>query len=195
MRYLAANMLRESVKSQIVALVCGKGINARLAKKWINYIRIEFQPLQEQQQFVQSVILEDYALQELNAKKQEQGFKHAIRLRKHALIQNISAFDSLFRSLEYCMRDHNDHIKVSYQISPISPMTVGEAMGILHSELETISYRVEHLTEALLRHTRTLTNSLGLSLCIYGNHLRPTSSLRIYTTRRPANYSSIRASQ
>lgn len=147
-RYLAANMLRESVKSQIVALVCGKGINARLAKKWINYIRIEFQPLQEQQQFVQSVILEDYALQELNAKKQEQGFKHAIRLRKHALIQNISAFDSLFRSLEYCMRDHNDHIKASYQISPISPMTVGEAMGILHSELETISYRVEHLTDS-----------------------------------------------
>lgn len=147
-RYLAANMLRESVKSQIVALVCGKGINARLATKWINYIRIELQPLQEQQQFVQSAILKDYALQELNAKKQEQGFKHAIRLRKHALIQNISAFDSLFRSLEYCMKDHNDHIKASDQISPISPMTVGEAMGILHSELETISYRVEHLTDS-----------------------------------------------
>lgn len=147
-RYLAANMLSESVKNQIVALVCGKGINARLANNWVNYIRIKTQPLHEQQQFVQSSILKDYALQELNAQKQEQGFKHAIRLRKHALIQNISAFDSLFRSLEYCMGEHNGHIKASDQISPISPMTVGEAMGILHSELETISYRVEHLTDS-----------------------------------------------
>ncbi|MDE5788140.1 MAG: hypothetical protein K2H79_06330 [Bacteroidaceae bacterium] len=146
-RYLAAIMLRKSVISQIVALVSGKGIYARLANNWVNYIRIETRPLHEQQQFVQSVILKDYALQELNAKKQEQGFKHAIRLRKHALIQNISAFDSLFRSLEYCMSDHNGHIKASDQISPISPLTVGEAMGILHSELETISYRVEHLTD------------------------------------------------
>lgn len=147
-RYLAAYLLRESVKKQIVSLVCGKGIVARLTKVWMKYIRIEMLPLQDQLQFVQSVILKDYATQEIDAKKQEQGFKHAIRLRKHALIQNLSTFDSLFRSLEYCMSEHRGHLKASEQISPISPITVGEAMGILHSELETINYRVEHLTDS-----------------------------------------------
>ena len=147
-RYLAAYLLRESVKKQIVSLVCGKGIIAHLAKNWMKYIRIEMLPLQDQLQIVQSVILKDYALQEFNAKKQEQGFQHAIRLRKHALIQNLSAFDSLFRSLEYCINEHKGYLKTSDHISPISTMTVEEAIGILHSELEIINYRVEHLTDS-----------------------------------------------
>lgn len=146
-RYLAGKLLSSSVKEQVVSMVYGKGFKAKLATIWAELVRIDLLPMLEQQQFIQKVILEDYAMQERSATKQEQGFTHAIRLRKHALAQNISAFDSLFRSLEYCMNEHKGHLKESEQISPISPMTVGEAMEILHSDLETICYRVDHLTD------------------------------------------------
>jgi Signal transduction histidine kinase len=147
-RYLASKLLCASVKEQILELVCGKGFNASLVANWPDYIRMDLLPLEEQQSFVQNVILKDYALQENESAKQEQGFKHAIRLRKHALIQNISAFDSLFHSLEYCLSEHNGMIKAGDQLSSVSSMTVGEAMELLHTQLETISYRVEHLTES-----------------------------------------------
>lgn len=147
-RYLASKLLSEPVKKQIIDLVCDKGFNASLVMNWTEYIRMDVLPLQDQQAFVQNVMLKDFALQEQESLKQEQGFKHAIRLRKHALIQNISAFDSLFHSLEYCFSEHKGMIRANDQLSSVSSMTVGEAMEILHAELETISYRVEHLTES-----------------------------------------------
>lgn len=146
--YLAAKLLSKPLKKQIVALVCGKGIEAKLAINWEQFVCMDLQSSFKQQQFVQDIILNDYAIQESYIRKQEKDFKHAIRLRKHALMQNISALDSLFRSLEYCMSEHQGHIKSTDQLSPINPITVGKAMEILHADLEIICHQVEHLTDS-----------------------------------------------
>jgi len=45
------------------------------------------------------------------------------------------------------MSEHKGVLKADEQLSPVSPMTVADAMGILHSNLEVISERVNHLTD------------------------------------------------
>lgn len=146
-KYLASILFNNSVREQLTRLVYGKGVSAKLAFHWSDFTLFELHSEQEQQAIVQNAILEDYASQEHLMALQEKGFKHAIRLRKHALSQNISAFDSLFRTLEHCMSEHKGVLKADEQLSPVSPMTVADAMGILHSNLEVISERVNHLTD------------------------------------------------
>ena len=146
-KYLACLLSGKSVREQLTRLVYGKGVSAKLAFHWSDYTLFELHSEQEQQAIVQNAIFEDYASQEHFMALQEKGFKHAIRLRKHALSQNISAFDSLFRSLEHSMSEHKGELKASERLSPVSPMTVADAMGILHSNLQVISERVNHLTD------------------------------------------------
>ena len=146
-KYLASMLISNHISEQLTRLVFGKGISARLASHWSEYTLMELHSEHEQQKIVQNAILKDYAAQEHFMVLQEKGFKHAIRLRKHALSQNISAFDSLFRTLEHCMSEHKGVLKADEQLSPVSPMTVADAMGILHSNLEVISERVNHLTD------------------------------------------------
>lgn len=146
-RYLACMLFNESIRKQLTKLVYGKGISARLAHDWTDLILTEVHSSTEQQKFVQDAILKDYAAQEDYVALQEKGFKHAIRLRKHALSQNISSFDSMFRTLEHCMKEHKGNLNSCDQISPVSPITVADAMSILHSDLEVICERVAHLTD------------------------------------------------
>lgn len=146
-RYLACMLISKSVKEQLTRLVYGKGFSAKLSSHWCDYTQLEIHSEQEQQAIVQNAILEDYAAQEHFLTLQEKGFKHAIRLRKHALSQNISAFDSMFRSLENCMNEHKGELKASERLSPVSTITVADAMQILHSNLEVICERLNHLTD------------------------------------------------
>ena len=146
-KYLACMLFSKSVREQLTSLVYGKGISAKLAFHWSDYTIFVPHSEQEQQAIIQNAILEDYAAQEHFMVLQEKGFKHAIRLRKHALSQNISAFDSMFHSLEICLNEHKGELKASDKLSPVSPITVGDAMGILRSNLQVISERVNHLTD------------------------------------------------
>lgn len=45
------------------------------------------------------------------------------------------------------MKEHKGHLKAEDQLSPVSPMTVGEAISILRSDLDIICNRVTHLTD------------------------------------------------
>ena len=146
-RFLASQILDSSVQEQLVCLVYGKGHGATLVDSWSNLVRIEIPSIEQQQKLVQDIVLKDFALQERYVEKREKGFRHSIRLRKHALSQNISAFDSLFSSLEYCMQEHNGRLKSNDLLAPVSTMTVGEAMEIMRSRLRTICERVAQLTD------------------------------------------------
>ena len=146
-RFLASQMLNQVMLRQMRNLVYGKGVKARLTSRWLELIRLDVPAMEKQQKLIQETMLANFADQEKLMATRELSFRHSIRLRKHALSQNISAFDSLFGSLEYCMRQHNGRLNSKDQISPISTMTVGEAMDILHSKLKTICQRVAQLTD------------------------------------------------
>lgn len=146
-KYLACQLLNSAIQKTIVELVYGKGNAAALTHAWCELIRISMKSLEEQAKVVREVVLKDYAEQENDAAMREKGFKHSIRLRKHALSQNISALDSLFSSLKYYMEDNNGHIHAKDQLSSVSSMTVGEAMDSLKSQLKVICERVEKLSD------------------------------------------------
>ncbi len=146
-KYLACQLLNPAIQKTIVELVYGKGNAAALTHAWCELIRISVKSLEEQAKVVREVVLKDYAEQENDAAMREKGFKHSIRLRKHALSQNISALDSLFSSLKYYMEDNNGRIHAKDQLSPVSSMTVGEAMDSLKSQLKVICERVEKLSD------------------------------------------------
>ena len=146
-KYLACQLLNPAIQKTIVELVYGKGNAAALTHAWCELIRISMKSLEEQAKVVREVVLKDYAEQENDAAMREKGFKHSIRLRKHALSQNISAFDSLFSSLNYCMQEHKGRIQAKDLLSPVSPMTVGDAMESLKSQLKVICERVEKLSD------------------------------------------------
>lgn len=146
-RFLASQILDSSVQKQLVSLVYGKGHGATLADSWSNLVRIEIPSIEQQQKLVQDMVLKDFVLQEQYVEMREKGFRHSIRLRKHALSQNISAFDSLFCSLAHCMQEHNGRLKSNDLLSPVSTMTVGETMEIMRSRLRTICERVALLTD------------------------------------------------
>lgn len=146
-RYFASLLLSSSVQRLLTELT---GIDyrssRRLISSWAKLIRINIPSVEEQQKIVQETVLKDFAIQENHAAMREKGFMNSIRLRKHALSQNVSAFDSLFRSLEYCMHEHNGSLNAKDRLSSVSPMTVENAMEVLHSELQTICNRVAQLT-------------------------------------------------
>lgn len=146
-KYLACQLLNPAIQKTIVELVYGKGNAAALTHAWCELIWISMKSLEEQAKVVREVVLKDYAEQENDAAMREKGFKHSIRLRKHALSQNISAFDSLFSSLKYYMEDNNGRIHAKDQLSSVSSMTVGEAMDSLKSQLKVICERVEKLSD------------------------------------------------
>lgn len=144
-RYFASLLLSSSVQRLLTELTDYRS-SRRLISSWAKLIRINIPSVEEQQKIVQETVLKDFAIQENHAAMREKGFMNSIRLRKHALSQNVSAFDSLFRSLEYCMQEHNGSLNAKDRLSAVSPMTVENAMEVLHSELQTICNRVAQLT-------------------------------------------------
>lgn len=145
--YLACLLFNQQIQNQLTSLVSGRGVLARLVSGWENLVLAQICQEKDRQSYIQNVILKDYATQESYIVKQEIGYKHAIRLRKHALSQNISAFDSLFHVLENCMKEHRGNLKSTDLLSPVSTMTVADAMDGLRANLTTICERVAHLSD------------------------------------------------
>ena len=146
-KYLVCQLLNPAIQKKIVELVYGKGNAATLTHTWGELVYINMLSPEEQAETVHAAVLKDYAEQEHYTRIRERGFKHSIRLRKHALAQNISAFDSLFSSLRYCMEDNNGRICAKDLLSSVSSMTVGEAMESMKSQLKVICERVDKLSD------------------------------------------------
>ena len=73
-RYLASKLLSQSVRDQLIRLVYGKGISAKLVSNWSNFVLTELHSEEKQQTFIQETILRDFATQESYAAMQEKGF-------------------------------------------------------------------------------------------------------------------------
>lgn len=146
-RYLACALLSKEVGDQIIILTAGQRVAATMPLNFVDLIRLNDRSEQEMQEFVRDTISKDFEVQSALTESQSKSFYHAIRLRKHALSQNISAFDSLFCCLKYCVDSHNGVVNINDLLSPISDMTVGDAIAMMESELETIKYRVNKLSD------------------------------------------------
>lgn len=145
--YLASCLFRGSLRDQVLALVYGEGLSAKLPKGWETWVRIKSHTKEEQSAIVNEALQRDFARQKVINEEQSQAFIRSMHLRKHALSQNVAAFSSMFHTLERCMKDHYGNLKNEFKLSPVSDMTVEEAMSFLHENIGIIAERVAHLTD------------------------------------------------
>lgn len=145
--YLASCLFRGSLRDQVLALVYGEGLSAKLPKGWETWVRIKCHTKEEQSAIVNEALQRDFARQKVINEEQSQAFIRSMHLRKHALSQNVAAFSSMFHTLERCMKDHYGNLKNEFKLSPVSDMTVEEAMSFLHENIGIIAERVAHLTD------------------------------------------------
>lgn len=143
-RYIAACALSDGVRKQICSLTDKYG---RTCDNWLNFVKIPSLSEEERKEYVRNVSRSDWQEQEKTALAASERYRHEIRLRKHALSQNISSFDSLFRTLMFCFEDQGGIIRKSDRISPVSDLTAEGAFKQLLKNLNDICERVNHIAE------------------------------------------------
>lgn len=146
-QYIAALFLSKEMGDQIRSLVLGSDVYSKLFDNWLEYVRIQPLSKEEQMEFVAKVRRNDWKLQEKTIQTASVRYKHEVRLRKHSLSQNISAFDSLFRTLKRCFDNQGGRLKKSDKISSVSDMTAEIAFENLLEKITVIRERVDHIAE------------------------------------------------
>lgn len=146
-RYLAAVFCDKITAHRLLCLAGRKGQTAWLCSNWESLFTIPSTSLEQKKVFVENALLANYAEQEKTLASSYANHIRSIRLRKHALSQNISAFDSVFRTLEMHVKGEGGVIRSSDKISPISDMTISDAFEYLHTNLDVIRERVDHIAE------------------------------------------------
>ncbi len=146
-QYIAATLLSKETRGQICSLVVGKDANSHFFEKWLDFVKLSPLSKEEQLEFVSKIRRTDWGKQEEAMQATNIRYKNDVRLRKHALSQNISAFDSLFRTLKGCFDDNGGRLKKGERISPVSDMTVENAFQNLLDKIAVIRDRVDHIAE------------------------------------------------
>lgn len=146
-RYLSAFLLSKEVQETVCSLVYGTKLHMNLCEHWLELVRIPKRSKEEQLEYVQSVNRKDWKAQEQLTTSATVRYKQEIRLRKHALSQNISSFDSLFRSMAALFKEQGGRFKKTDKISPVSDLTVEDTFKLLIEKLEVIRNRVDHIAE------------------------------------------------
>lgn len=145
-RFLSAYLL-QNLEKPICSLVWGNGIIVQMCENWLSLVKLPLWSKQIQEEFVRDVTRVNWSEQEKQSHSAYMRYKEAIRLRKHAISQNISSFDSLFRTLEGCFEEQGGRLRKTDRISPVSEMTVEDAFKHLLEQLDVIGTRVSHLAE------------------------------------------------
>ena len=150
-RYLAAVLLSENISYQITSqsIDCDRlsFFDGPLPKGWNNIVFLENYSEKDQQNFIQQALTKDIVSQENYIAKQKESYKHSIRLKKHALIQDFSAVDSMFQSLKYRMTENKGLLKADELLSKVSSLTIADAMSYISEHLSIIGERIAHLSD------------------------------------------------
>lgn len=146
-QYLAALLLSKETGDQIRSLVIGNDVYSSIFEHWLEYVKIQSSSKEEQFEFEGKVRRIDWQKQEQAMQVATVRYKQNVRLHKHALSQNISAFDSLFRTLKRSFDSQGGRLKKSDRISTVSDMTAEMAFENLLGKITVIRERVDHIAE------------------------------------------------
>lgn len=85
--------------------------------------------------------------QKMANKAQYEHYRKAIRLRKHALTQSLSAFSSMFSTLSYCRSQQNGILNDCDRLSEVSDLTVADAFAYLESHLTSLQKKLAGIAD------------------------------------------------
>ena len=101
----------------------------------------------EQYERMQKKLYSTIEQQKQDGANQYEKYRKAVRLRKHALTQSLSAFGSMFNALMNCRRRQCGFLEDSDRLSEISELTVADAFGYMESRLGSIQQKLAAIAD------------------------------------------------
>ncbi len=147
-RYLCALLLSPSIRSQIMTLYEGnKNIGNINMPAMIDKIIVPNHNEKERLQFLLEANYEAMLSSQKELKEEQDNFKKAVRMRKHALTQSLSAIQSSFNALNSFRIRNNGVISNDDRISRIRKTTVGETFDGISQKLKDMMPIMEHMAD------------------------------------------------
>ncbi len=147
-RYLCAMLLSPSIRSQIMTLYEGNRMIGNVnIPAMIDKIIVPNHNEKERLQYLLESNYEAMLSSQKTLRQEQDNFRKAVRMRKHALTQSLSAIEASFKSLNSFRIRNNGMISNDDCISKIRKTTVGEVFNGISQKLKDIMPVMEHLAD------------------------------------------------
>lgn len=143
-RYIAALLFEPSVKEQIVT-ICDRNFSNHILSLVIDKIIVPSHSEKERISFMAEVNYEALQSSQEELKRNHENYTKAVRMRKHALTQSLSAIESMFYALNAYRVLQNGLISDDGIISRVKGTTVREAFEFISKNLEDMMPALEHI--------------------------------------------------
>lgn len=174
-RYLCALLLSPSIRSQIVTLYEGnRNIGNVNMPAMIDKIIVPNYNEKERLQFLLEANYEAMLSSQKVLKEEQDNFKKAVRMRKHALTQSLSAIQASFNALNSFRIRNNGVISNDDCISSIRKTTVGEIFDGISQKLKDMMPVMEHMADVEYSFGKTVWMDPEKFLSEYIDHRKKT---------------------
>lgn len=145
-RYLAAVLLDEDVKRQIMEL-CYGDVNVERLSHVMDKIFVPGSSPKERDEYLISA--QDAALKQskTESKRNFENYRKAVRMRKHALSQSLSAVSSMFNSLDAYRKRHGGLLSDGEQMSRVTGKTVNDVFEAIGDNMSDVMVAVDHIAD------------------------------------------------
>lgn len=143
-RYIAALLLSHEVKDQVVS-ICKGNVGVFTLPLILDKVIVPNHSDKERLAFLSEANYEALQASQMEMKQEYKNYIKAIRMRKHALTQSLSAIESMFYALNAYRVCQNGKISDEDIISRVKGTTVQEAFDFISKNLEDIMPALEHI--------------------------------------------------
>jgi len=142
-RYVAALLLLPTVAEQILT-ICDGSIEEHTFSFIMDKIIVPEHDEKEQLRFLADANYEALKSSQIELKQESEFYRQAVRMRKHALTQSLSAIEAMFYSLN-SFREKHDALHNEDIISRVKKISVQEAFEFIAQSLKDMMPALEHI--------------------------------------------------
>ncbi len=144
--YLMHELQSDYVRQQFKAFATGTALN-RISRKDLMSIRIAVPSIDEQKTIVAEALKNSLSESEAKLQQQFERYRKEIRTRKHAIVQNLSALDSQWKTLNGFRQRNGGNILANDMIGRINPRPATSFFDTIDAYLITLANQTHHLAD------------------------------------------------
>ena len=145
-RYIAALLLSQEVKQQILSICDGK-TNTKTMSLILDKIIVPDHTPKERMEFLADVTYKAMNSTQEELKKNHNDYKKAVRMRKHALTQSLSSIEAMFYALNAYRNRQDGKLSNDDVISRRKMTTVKDAFEFIGPKLKNMMYTLEKIAD------------------------------------------------
>ncbi len=144
--YLLQELQSAYVQRQFFAYATGTSVK-RISYKDLMDIRISVPSLEEQRATVTAFLKHGLAESERKVREQFELYRKEIRVRKHAIVQNLSAMNAQWNALNKFRQQHDGTLRDTDLVGRINPRPVATLFNSIDAFFQTLNNQAHHLAE------------------------------------------------